>query len=464
MLLLSTISEASFQHVQGTSSRDLWISLADAYAPHTSSREYILKTQLLKIQMKGDETSSAYLTRAREYASALANIGEPMKEKDIVMLVISGLRDEYNGLKSNLLGRQYPTAFSELPGLLADQDYMIQKAVPTVPPVQAFTTATNSAPTATVLSQTLQQLIAQLNLQPQPAAPHAFYTNRGRGRGQGNRCGQGNRRGRGNFNRPRGSGNRSQFSWASNQNIVYGSCNRCGIGHIPSQCPNRDPATLRGRQPSANFSNNRSQAPSSWLPEIKQKLLSVQKFCHDNNVFFEFHSTFFVVKDKLTRLTLLTGPSKDGLYSFCLPQTQPVPKVSFSTARASSTIWHQCLGHPHPQLLQSMLNKYCLPLSNNRACSFCDSCPIGKYSKLHLLSSTFKSSNILDLVFCDVWGPAPVTSFDGHHYFLLCVDHFTKFMWIFPLKQNSDVYDTFKRFLAMVERQFKTKLKSVQTD
>ncbi|KAJ0520160.1 hypothetical protein HanIR_Chr10g0456291 [Helianthus annuus] len=63
MLLLSTISEASFQHVQCTSSRDLWISLADAYAPHISSREYILKTQLLKIQMKGDETSSAYLTR-----------------------------------------------------------------------------------------------------------------------------------------------------------------------------------------------------------------------------------------------------------------------------------------------------------------------------------------------------------------------------------------------------------------
>lgn len=78
--------------------------------------------------------------------------------------------------------------------------------------------------------------------------------------------------------------------------------------------------------------------------------------------------------------------------------------------------------------------------------------------------STFKSSRILDLVFCDVWGPAPVTSSDGHNYFLLCVDHFTCYMWIFPLKQKSDVYATFKNFLAMVERQFNTKLKSVQTD
>lgn len=58
MLILSTISEASFQHVHGTTSRDLWLSLERAYAPHTSSREYILKTQLLKIAMKPDESSS----------------------------------------------------------------------------------------------------------------------------------------------------------------------------------------------------------------------------------------------------------------------------------------------------------------------------------------------------------------------------------------------------------------------
>lgn len=49
MLLLSTISEASFKHVQGDISRELWLSLERAYAPHTSSREYTLKTQLLKI-------------------------------------------------------------------------------------------------------------------------------------------------------------------------------------------------------------------------------------------------------------------------------------------------------------------------------------------------------------------------------------------------------------------------------
>ena len=84
MLLLSTISESAFQHVQGDTSRELWIALERAFAPHTISREYTLKSQLLRLKMEPDETSSAYLLRARQYADALANLGEPFKENTLL--------------------------------------------------------------------------------------------------------------------------------------------------------------------------------------------------------------------------------------------------------------------------------------------------------------------------------------------------------------------------------------------
>lgn len=64
-----------------------------------SSREYNLKTQLLKLEMKADESSPTYLNRAQAYADAPAKFGEPIKENDLVMLVMFGLREEYNGLK-----------------------------------------------------------------------------------------------------------------------------------------------------------------------------------------------------------------------------------------------------------------------------------------------------------------------------------------------------------------------------
>ncbi|GKE22918.1 ribonuclease H-like domain-containing protein [Tanacetum coccineum] len=77
--------------------------------------------------MHDDETLDAYLNRAQEYADALAAIGEPVKDKDLVMLAVSGLREEYNSLKTTITSRQSPTAFSKLHALLSDHDYMLGK-------------------------------------------------------------------------------------------------------------------------------------------------------------------------------------------------------------------------------------------------------------------------------------------------------------------------------------------------
>ena len=56
--------------------------------------------------MKPNEEDSTYLLHAQEYSDTLSNIGEPVKEKDNVMLVILGLREEYNGIRSTLMARQ----------------------------------------------------------------------------------------------------------------------------------------------------------------------------------------------------------------------------------------------------------------------------------------------------------------------------------------------------------------------
>ncbi|KAD6118667.1 hypothetical protein E3N88_09938 [Mikania micrantha] len=393
MLMFAAYSSPLFL-IQGDTSRDLWLALEKAYAPTTFSRVSTIKTQLLQLKMKGDETSSAYLTRAKSLSDTLANIGHPMPETDLVLHVLAGLREEYNGLKSNLLTRQFPTAFTELHGLLADHDYMIHKSQPDVTLAQAFTAVSSSRNHTSAISpdtlQALQQLLSQVGLQTQPSTnyvqppPHANYTNRST-----------SMRGRGVT-----GGTRSQFSWASTQNMVYGTCNRCGIGHIPSQCPNRDPSTIRSRQLTTNYAACRSQASTSaWLPDTGSSnhvspdlsgLDNAEPYFGEDNL-----------HDKSTRTILLMGPSDGGLYSFCLPKVCPINKVAFSTTRASSTTWHSRLGHPHPQLFRSMISKYCLPVSNNECISHYNACSIGKSSKLHLFPSIYKSSNVLDLVFCD---------------------------------------------------------------
>nr|GEV06272.1 retrovirus-related Pol polyprotein from transposon TNT 1-94 [Tanacetum cinerariifolium] len=90
--------------------------------------------------MHDDETPDAYLNRAQEYADALAAIGEPVKDKDLVMLVVLGLREEYNSLKTTITARQSATAFSELHAFLSDHDYMLGKTRTPIAPYgpQAF--------------------------------------------------------------------------------------------------------------------------------------------------------------------------------------------------------------------------------------------------------------------------------------------------------------------------------------
>jgi len=63
------------------------------------------------------------------------------------------------------------------------------------------------------------------------------------------------------------------------------------------------------------------------VPHITKLLLSVQKFCRDNNVYFEFHASMFYVKDLVTKEVLLSRQSHDGLYVLSESSTTSVPQA-----------------------------------------------------------------------------------------------------------------------------------------
>ncbi|KAJ0545785.1 hypothetical protein HanIR_Chr08g0353601 [Helianthus annuus] len=114
------------------------------------------------------------------------------------------------------------------------------------------------------------QLGYQLNLIQSPR-PQAYFGSRSFNNNRGSRGSRGSSRGnsRGGFNnRPRDSSGTRQFSWASTQNTVYGHCNRCGIGHLPSQCLTQSNQSQPA--PHANFTTCSEVGPSSgptWKPD-----------------------------------------------------------------------------------------------------------------------------------------------------------------------------------------------------
>jgi hypothetical protein len=70
----------------------------------------------------------------------------------------------------------------------------------------------------------------------------------------------------------------------------------------------------------------------------------------------------------------------------------------------------------------------------------------------------------LQLLFLDVWGPAPMLSINNNRYYFCIVDDFSKYSWVFLLNAKSDVTTAFLRFQKLVENYFSCKIAFVQSD
>ena len=95
--------------------------------------------------------------------------------------------------------------------------------------------------------------------------------------------------------------------------------------------------------------------------------------------------------------------------------------------------------------MKNIVSKFSLPLSSPLSSfTHCNACSCNKSHKISFSSSTLTSSHPLELLFSDVW-TSHVSSIDGFQYYIIFVDHYTWYIWYYPLKRKSHVYDVFVR-------------------
>ena len=83
---------------------------------------------------------------------------------------------------------------------------------------------------------------------------------------------------------------------------------------------------------------------------------------------------------------------------------------------------------------------------------FCENCVYGKQKRVRFLRvGKQKKSEKLDLVHTDVWGPAQVQSLGGSHYYVTFIDDATRKTWVYCIRQNYDVFDTFNKWKYLAE-------------
>ena len=75
-----------------------------------------------------------------------------------------------------------------------------------------------------------------------------------------------------------------------------------------------------------------------------------------------------------------------------------------------------------------------------------------------------RAKHILELPHNDVFGPMKVPSLGKSMYYVSFIDDFSRNTWIYFLKKQSEVFDRFKEFKALVENQIEKKIKVLRTD
>jgi hypothetical protein len=170
------------------------------------------------------------------------------------------------------------------------------------------------------------------------------------------------------------------------------------------------------------------------VPDIKRNLLSIYQFCVDNNVSVEFLPWCFLVKDLLMGEIRAKGKTKEGVYEWpCI-----VTPHAFSSLRLASINWNFQLGHPALSVLKTILTTHNLNSSSVSTDFVCNACQCNKSHKLPFSVSNLNSHKSLEIIFSDVW-TSPLLSVDCFKYYVIFVDHFTKYIWFYPLKKKYDV-------------------------
>ena len=129
--------------------------------------------------------------------------------------------------------------------------------------------------------------------------------------------------------------------------------------------------------------------------------------------------------------TLFQGQTSQEIY--VMMSTSP---HMFALSKSTTPDWHQQLEHPSQNLFCYLIFKNNRNVSNISTLD-CISCCFNKSHRLPFSKSTICSTKPLQNIY-NLWS-SPVHSHHDYKYYVIFIDHFTKYIWLYPLKLKLNV-------------------------
>ena len=242
---------------------------------------------------------------------------------------------------------------------------------------------------------------------------------------------------------------------------------------IPSHTPSSLPTIYTANGSSMHvshqgtiFTPNLSVSNVYHIPQLTHNLLSVWQLTE-----LEFSLTFssngVVVQDPQTGQIIGTARKVGRLFeliSLHLPSSHLfAPTVSGMSPSSSLALWHSRLGHASISRVKELASMGLLGSVSIENFD-CMPCQIGKQTALPFNNSVSHALSSFDLIHSDVWGPSSIATQGGSRYFVIFMDGFSRYTWIYLFKNRSKLSQIYRNFTKMIETQFSKPIKVFRSD
>jgi hypothetical protein len=202
-----------------------------------------------------------------------------------------------------------------------------------------------------------------------------------------------------------------------------------------------------------------------YVPGIKKNLIFVSTIT-DYDLKVEFGKYQCLIKDIRNHYkTVATGSRCGGLYKLDVCADSHLALAY--TITTTEQLWHQRYGHiNHHDLMLPQNNSMVegLPVIKNVHLE-CSACALGKQHRDAFPVHQEKIHNdLLELIHTDVCGPMQTKSLGSSSYFLTFIDDRSRYTWIYFIRRKGDVFEYFKEFRIMIEKQTGKCIKILRSD
>ena len=203
-----------------------------------------------------------------------------------------------------------------------------------------------------------------------------------------------------------------------------------------------------------------------YVPSFRRNLVSVS--CLDK------YDYSFEIKSNVISLFLDSNKvgcyyMSNGLYRLCLSPNdiyvaytakkvvskRPLPKEQ------SYALWHKRLGHISKDGVKRLIKTNILPALKNDL-ETCVDCCRGKMTKIRKKTAV-RSSDLLEVIHTDISGPY-TTTLCRNFYFITFIDDYSRYGYLYLIKEKTESFDKFKIFRTEVEKQLGKVIKVVRSD